>query len=91
MGWLSKGHTNESLRTPSDVALRPAQTYPVVQGKTFKFEKIADGFYYATGGAGSNQVVVVNDRNVMLVDDGTPPAARALLEDIKTITANPVR
>ena len=23
--------------------------YPVVQGKTYKFEKIADGVYYATG------------------------------------------
>jgi hypothetical protein len=28
--------------------------YPVVQGKTYKFEKIADGVYYGTGGLGGN-------------------------------------
>jgi cyclase len=69
-----------------------AQTYPVTQGKTYKFEKIADGVYYATGGLGSNNVVIVNDRDVLLVDDGTTPAAaRAFLADIKTLTSKPVR
>ena len=69
-----------------------AQTYPVTQGKTYKFEKIADGVYYATGGSGSNNVVVVNDQDVLLVDDGTTPAAaRAFLDDIKLITNKPVR
>jgi glyoxylase-like metal-dependent hydrolase (beta-lactamase superfamily II) len=74
-----------------------AQTYPVtqaqsLQGKTYKFEKVADGIYYATGGAGSNNVVIVNDADVLLVDDGTTPAAaRALLDDIKLITGKPVR
>ncbi len=69
-----------------------AQTYPVTQGKTYKFEKIADGIHYATGGAGSNNVVIVNDADVLLVDDGTTPAAaRAFLEDIKLITNKPVR
>lgn len=68
-----------------------AQTYPVTQGKTYKFEKVAEGVYYATGGAGSNNVVIVNDRDVVLVDDGTTPAAaRAFLEDIKLITNKPV-
>jgi cyclase len=69
-----------------------AQTYPVTQGKTYKFEKVADGVYYATGGFGSNNVVIVNDQDVLLVDDGTTPAAaRAFLEDIKKITNKPVR
>lgn len=36
-------------------------TFPAVQGKVYKFEKVADGVYYATGGAGSNNVVIVND------------------------------
>jgi glyoxylase-like metal-dependent hydrolase (beta-lactamase superfamily II) len=68
------------------------QTYPITQGKTYKFEKIADGVYYATGGFGSNNVVIVNDQDVLLVDDGTTPAAaRAFLADIKTITSKPVR
>jgi cyclase len=65
--------------------------FPVIQGKSYKFEKVAEGVYYATGGVGSNNVVIVNDRDVVLVDDGTTPAAaRALLEDIKLITNKPV-
>jgi glyoxylase-like metal-dependent hydrolase (beta-lactamase superfamily II) len=66
--------------------------FPVTQGKTYKFEKVGDGIYYATGGPGSNNVVIVNDQDVFLVDDGTTPAAaRALLADIKLITPKPVR
>jgi glyoxylase-like metal-dependent hydrolase (beta-lactamase superfamily II) len=62
----------------------------VIQGKTYKFEKIADGVYYATGA--SNNPVIVNERDVMLVDDGTTPAAaRALLADLKLVTDKPVR
>lgn len=69
-----------------------AQDFPVTQGKTYKFQRIADGIYYATGGGGSNNVVIVNDRDVMLVDDGTTPAAaRAFLEDIRLLTDKPVR
>src|ERR1700687_2219114 len=69
-----------------------AQTYPVTQGKTYKFEKVAEGVYYATGGVGSNNVVIVNEQDVLLVDDGTTPAtARALVEDIKLLTNKPVR
>jgi cyclase len=74
------------------VVAHAQETYPAVQGKVYKFEKIADGVYYATGGTGSNNVVIVNDRDVMLVDDGTTPAAaRALLADMKLITDKPIR
>ena len=71
----------------------PLQIYAQdIQGKVYKFEKVADGVYYATGGFGSNNVVVVNDRDVLLVDDGTTPAAaRAFLADIKLVTNKPVR
>src|SRR5438270_690499 len=66
--------------------------YPVIQGKTYKFEKIADGVYYATGGFGSNNVVVVNDNDVLIVDTGTTPAAaRAFMADIKMLTDKPIR
>jgi cyclase len=76
-------------RTPLQAA---EDAFPVVQGKAYKFEKVADGVYYASGGVGSNNVVIVNDQDVLLVDDGTSPAAaRALLEDIKLITNKPVR
>lgn len=70
----------------------PADPYPVVQGKTYRFEKIADGVYYATGGFGSNNVVIVNDADVLIVDTGTTPAAaRAFIADIKMLTDKPVR
>ncbi len=69
-----------------------AQTYSVTQGKTYKFEKVADGVYYATGGSGSNNVVIVSDQDVLIVDDGTTPAAaRAFVDDIQQITNKPVR
>lgn len=66
--------------------------YPVVQGKVYRFEKVADGVYYGTGGLGGNHTIIVNDEDVLLVDDGTTPAtARDLLADIKLLTAKPVR
>jgi len=66
--------------------------YPVTQGKTYKFEKIADGVYYATGGFGSNNVVIVNDSDVLIVDTGTTAAnARAFVADIKMLTPKPIR
>ncbi len=73
------------------------EAFPVVQGKSYKFEKVAEGVYYATAlprtnGNGSNNVVIVNERDLVLVDDGTTPAAaRAFLEDIKLISNKPVR
>ena len=69
---------------------------PAVTGKVYSFEKIADGVYYTTSSGpmatGGNHPIIINDRDVMLVDDGTTPAAaRALLEDLKLITTKPVR
>ncbi len=87
----------------------PAQAqpprYPVVQGKFYKFEKIADGVYYASpeynGTAfpfgsnpfyGANLVVVVNKDDVLIVDSATSPtAARAFVADIRLLTNKPVR
>ena len=71
-------------------------TAPAAIGKAYKFDRIAEGVYYATAtGAkiiGGNNPIIVNDRDVMVVDAGiTPAAARALLEDLKTITDKPVR
>jgi cyclase len=69
---------------------------PAATGKAYKFDKIADGVYYATATGtmitGGNHTIIVNDRDVVLVDAGiTPAAARALLEDLKMITDKPVR
>jgi glyoxylase-like metal-dependent hydrolase (beta-lactamase superfamily II) len=79
--------------------------YPVTQGKYYKFEKVADGVYYASpefnGTAfpfgsnpffGANLVVIVNKDDVLLVDSATSPrAARALVADVKLLTKNPIR
>src|SRR5437016_4197752 len=69
---------------------------PVTTGKAYKFEKIADGVYYATATGsmvtGSNNVVIIGDRDVLVVDTGTSPAAaRAFVEDLKALTGKPVR
>src|SRR5271169_7120842 len=69
---------------------------PVVKGKVYAFEKIADGVYYTTSDSpmatGGNHTIIVGDQNVFLVDAGTTPAAaRALLTDMKLITDKPVR
>ena len=76
--------------------VRNGSPYPVVTGKAYKFEKIADGVYYATATGsmvtGSNNVAIVGDRDVLVVDTGTSPAAaRAFQEDLRAITTKPVR
>jgi len=73
-----------------------ASPYQTVSGKAYAFARIAEGVYYATSAGtmatGSNDVVVIGDREVLVVDTGTSPAAaRALVEDLKLITALPVR
>ena len=63
---------------------------------THRFEKVADGIYYATATGsmtiGSNAVVIVNDEDVLLVDPGiTPAAATSFIADVKTVTNKPVK
>src|SRR5487761_10019 len=63
---------------------------PVITGKVYAFEKIADGVYYTTSSSlmatGGNHTIIVGDHDVFLVDAGaTPAAGRALLEDMKLI------
>src|SRR5436190_23896269 len=74
-----------------------AQAPPTVTtGKAYKFEAVAPGVYYATStGAmvtGSNNVAIVGDRDVLVVDTGTSPAAaRAFVDDLKLVTTKPIR
>lgn len=86
---LSIGAAFAAAAQPSSVT---PMSFPVTQGKTYKFERIAEGVYYASGGVGSNNVVVVNDDDVLIVDTGTTPqAARNFLADIRMLTDKPVR
>jgi cyclase len=62
----------------------------------YDFAKIADGVYFATPNGKmaviNNSVVIVNEKEVMLVDSSSSPAAaRALIADIKTLTDKPIR
>jgi len=70
----------------------PPSPYPVTQGKATRFERVADGVYYATGAGGGNSPVVIGSRDVLVVDTNTTPAgARTFLDDLKLITDKPVR
>lgn len=69
---------------------------PGPQPSAHRFERIADGVYAAMGtgaiNTGSNSVVIVNDEDVVIVDSHvTPAAARALVDDIRTLTPKPVK
>jgi cyclase len=74
----------------------PRSNGPVITGKVYAFEKIAEGVYYSTSSSlmatGGNHTIIVGDHDVFLVDAGaTAAAGRALLEDMKLITDKPVR
>ena len=66
-------------------------------GKAYRFEKLADGVFFATGTGAmttmSNGLVIVNADHTMLVDTSvTPAAARALVAQIKDeLTPKPIR
>ena len=68
---------------------------PVVRG-AHRFEKVADGVFYATASGtmtvGSNTpVIVTNDEALVIDSEITPAAARALVDDLKSVTSKPVR
>src|SRR5438128_9419817 len=85
-----------TLLVAASVAGTAQSPYPVTAGKAYKFETVATRVYYATStGAmvtGSNNVAIVGDRDVLVVDTGTSPAAaRAFSEDLKLVTPKPIR
>jgi cyclase len=68
---------------------------PLVSG-AHRFEKAADGIYYATASGtmtvGANSPIIVTDTEAMVIDSQiTPAAARALVADLKAITDKPVK
>jgi glyoxylase-like metal-dependent hydrolase (beta-lactamase superfamily II) len=78
------------------IALADGQDWRTVEGDAFTFTEVRPGVWHAVGGdtvaAGSNGAVVVNERDVLVVDSHmTPSAAKALLADLERITDKPVR
>ena len=68
---------------------------PTVSG-AHRFEKVAEGVYYATSAGimnvGANSPIFVNDDEVLMVESSiTPAAARAMVNDIKAIANKPIR
>src|SRR3954464_8256211 len=68
---------------------------PIISG-AHRFEKVADGIYYATASGtmtvGANSPIILTDNEAMVIDSEiTPAAARALVADLKAITDKPVK
>jgi cyclase len=96
MNRFTSGMLGAAIAAATMVSGRAQAPAPTVMGKAYKFETVATGVYYATSAGsmitGSNNVAVVGDRDVLVVDTGTSPAAaRAFIEDLKLITPKPIR
>jgi cyclase len=78
-------------------AVSLSQASAAAVGKAYRFERLADGVYFATGTGVmttmSNSMVIVNADHTMLVDTSvTPAAARALVTQIKEeLTDKPIK
>jgi glyoxylase-like metal-dependent hydrolase (beta-lactamase superfamily II) len=84
---------NRNADTVAAQGQRPAGT--TFTGKAFRFNKVKEGLYHAIGTGAltvvGNSTVIVNDRDVIVVDDHVSPAAAwVLLAEIKSITDKPV-
>jgi cyclase len=68
---------------------------PIVSG-AHRFQKVAEGIYYATSSGtmnvGANSPIILTDSEAVVIDSEiTPAAARALVTDLKAITDKPVK
>lgn len=68
---------------------------PIVSG-AHRFEKVADGIYYATASGtmtvGANSPIILTDDEALIIDSEiTPAAGRALAADLKAVTSKPIR
>src|SRR5262245_17913457 len=68
---------------------------PVVSG-AHRFQRVADGIYYATSSGtmsvGANSPIILTRDEALIVDSSSTPAAgRALAQDMKAITDKPIR
>lgn len=83
-----------TARQASSPGARPPGT--TFKGPAFTFNKIADGVYHAVGTGSlvvmSNAAIIEGDSDVLVVDSHVSPGgAWALREELKAITAKPIR
>ncbi len=81
-------------RTEQTASARPPGTN--YKGPAFTFNKITEGVYHAVGTGSlvvmSNAAIIEGDRDVLVVDSHVSPGgAWALQEELKAITAKPIR
>jgi len=94
---VALGSAAISARRPEQApARRPTGIGANYQGPAFTFTKIADGVYHAIGTGSivvmSNAAIVEGDRDVLVVDSHVSPGgAWALQEELKAVTAKPIR
>lgn len=71
----------------------PAQLIAQDIGATHRLTRLAEGVYAVEGRfQGANAAIIINDREVVIVDShGSPASAAALLEDVRRLTDKPVR
>jgi glyoxylase-like metal-dependent hydrolase (beta-lactamase superfamily II) len=65
-------------------------------GPAFTLNRVQDGIYHAVGtgalSVGCNASIIVNENDVLIVDSNSSPAAAfALTQELKAITAKPIR
>ena len=73
-----------------------AQTNAPVTSGAHRFQRVADGVYYATSAGtmnvGANSPIILTTDEALIVDSSiTPAAGRALAQDLKAITDKPIR
>ena len=66
------------------------------ENPTHRFEEVAEGVYFVSGTGEiytmSNSMIIVGERDCILVDTHvTPAAARALVTALKSVTEKPIR
>ena len=95
---LSLGAVTVAFGPHGDTAIQSSPRPPGTnyQGPAFTFNKITDGVYLAVGTGNlvvmSNAAIIEGDRDVLVVDSHvTPGGAWALREELKSLTAKPIR
>jgi cyclase len=95
---LSLGAATAAFGPRSEAARQSSPRPPGTsyQGPAFTFNKITEGVYLAIGTGSlvvmSNAAIIEGDQDVLVVDSHvTPGGAWALREELKTITAKPIR
>lgn len=95
---LSLGVVTAAVGPRPDAAVQSSQRPPGTnyKGPAFTFNKITEGVYLAVGTGSlvvmSNAAIIEGERDVLVVDSHvTPGGAWALREELKAITAKPIR